>query len=116
MIRWQQGKVYTFQQTRYSRYYEQRRVEVFYIIERETISTVIVYVFCGKWWERMQILYDGKTDLLCCRLDERKQQVINKRLSGDIVLDIGEDDKIVRIEILDASKQLDLEKVITIAV
>jgi len=58
----------------------------------------------------MQILYDSKTDLLYLRLDERKQSIINKRISEDIVLDIGEDDKIVGIEILDASKHLNLEK------
>jgi uncharacterized protein YuzE len=60
----------------------------------------------------MQILYDSKTDLLYLRLDERKQSVINKRLSEDIVLDIGENDKIVGIEILDASKHLNLEKLL----
>jgi uncharacterized protein YuzE len=60
----------------------------------------------------MQILYDSKTDLLLLRLDERKQSVINKRLSEDIVLDMGEDDKIVGIEILDASKHLNLEKLL----
>jgi uncharacterized protein YuzE len=60
----------------------------------------------------MQILYDSKTDLLYLRLDERKQQVINKRLSEDIVLDMGEGDKIVGIEILDASKHLNLEKLL----
>ena len=58
----------------------------------------------------MQIFHDSKTDLLYLRLDERKQQIINKRLSEAMVLDIGEDDKIVGIEILDASKHLNLEK------
>jgi uncharacterized protein YuzE len=57
----------------------------------------------------MQILYNTKTDLLYLRLDDRKQPVINKRLTEDIVLDIGEDDKIVGIEILDASERLSLE-------
>ena len=57
----------------------------------------------------MQILYNTKTDLLYIRLDDRKQQVINRRLSEDIVLDVGEDDKIVGIEILDASKHVHLE-------
>jgi uncharacterized protein YuzE len=66
----------------------------------------------GNGSKRMQILYDSKTDLLYLRLDERKQQVINKRLSEDIVLDIGQDDKIVGIEILDASKHLNLEKLL----
>jgi len=57
----------------------------------------------------MQILYNDKTDLLYIRLDERRQKVINKRLSEVIVLDIGEDDRIVGIEILDASKHLNLD-------
>ena len=58
----------------------------------------------------MQILYNAKTDLLYLRLDDRKQQIINKRLSEDIVLDLGEDNRIVGIEILDASKHLNLER------
>jgi uncharacterized protein YuzE len=60
----------------------------------------------------LQILYDSRTDLLYLRLDERKQSVLNKRLSEDIVLDMGEDDKIIGIEILDASKHLNLEKLL----
>ena len=31
--------------------FKQRRVEVFYIIEKDTIVTVTVYVFYGKWEE-----------------------------------------------------------------
>lgn len=57
----------------------------------------------------MQIIYNDKTDLLYLRLDERKRQVINRRVSEDIVLDLGEDERIVGIEILDASKHLNLE-------
>jgi len=57
----------------------------------------------------MQIFYDAKTDLLYLRLDDQKQELINKRVSDDIVLDIGEDDKIVGIEILDASKSINLK-------
>ena len=57
----------------------------------------------------MEILYNTKTDLLYIRLDERKQKVVNKRPSEDIVLDIGEGDRIVGIEIMDASKHLDLD-------
>lgn len=62
----------------------------------------------------MQILYDAKTDLLYLRLDERKQQVTNTRLSEDIVLDLGEDERIVGIEILDASKHLNLEALLPV--
>jgi len=57
-------------------------------------------------------MYDAKTDLLYFRLDSQKQQVVNKRVSEDIVLDIGSGDKIVGIEILDASKHLDLESLL----
>lgn len=63
----------------------------------------------------MQILYNAKTDLLYLRLDDRPQQVMNKQLSEDIVLDIGEDDRIVGIEILDASKHLNLEKLLPVS-
>ncbi len=62
----------------------------------------------------MQILYNVKTDLLYLRLDDRKQQVVNKRVSDDVVLDIGEDDRIVGIEILDASKHLNLERLLPV--
>jgi len=64
--------------------------------------------------EKMQILYNAKTDLLYIRLDDRKQLVINKRLSEDIVLDVGEGERIVGIEILDASKRLNLEKLLPV--
>lgn len=47
-------------------------------------------------------------------LIDRKQQVVNRRLSEDIVLDIGEDDRIVGIEILDASKHLNLERLLPV--
>ncbi len=63
----------------------------------------------------MQILYDAKTDLLYLRFDDRKQQVINTRVSEDVVLDLGEDDRIVGIEILDASKHLNLEKLLPVS-
>ncbi len=58
----------------------------------------------------MQILYNARTDLLYLRLDDRKQQVTNHRLSDDIVLDLGKNNRIVGIEILDASKHLNLTR------
>jgi len=62
----------------------------------------------------MNILYNDKTDLLYIRLDDKKQDTINRRVSEDIVLDIGKDDKIVGIEILDASKHVSLEKLMPV--
>jgi len=62
----------------------------------------------------MNILYNDKTDLLYIRFDEREQDTINRRVSEDVVLDIGEGDKIVGIEILDASRHLSLERVLPV--
>lgn len=63
----------------------------------------------------MNILYNDRTDLLYIRLDNRKQDIINKRLSENIMLDLSEDEKIVGIEILDASKYVNLENLLPIS-
>jgi len=62
----------------------------------------------------MNISYSDKTDLLYIRLDEGTQQVMNKRVSDSVVLDIGDNDKIVGIEILDASKHVNLETLLPV--
>jgi hypothetical protein len=43
------AKVYAFNQTRRGKFFEQKRIEVFYVIEGGAIVTVTVYVFYGKW-------------------------------------------------------------------
>ncbi len=43
------AKTYPFNRTRGGKYYEQKRVEVFYTIEGDTIITVTAYVFFGHW-------------------------------------------------------------------
>jgi len=62
----------------------------------------------------MQIFYDAHIDLVYIRLDDREQDVVNKRLSDDIVLDVGADDRIVGIEIVDASRHLNLERLLPV--
>ncbi|MBC6480747.1 MAG: DUF2283 domain-containing protein [Hormoscilla sp. GM7CHS1pb] len=62
----------------------------------------------------MQIIYNTKSDLLYLRLNERQQQVTNQRLSEEVVLDIREDDKIVGIEILDASQNVNLSSLLPV--
>ena len=62
----------------------------------------------------MVINYDSKTDLLYIRIDKRKNTVINKRITDDVVLDLGENDTIVGIEIMDASKHLHLEDLLPV--
>jgi hypothetical protein len=43
------AKIYEFKRKRHGKYYEQKRVEVFYTIKENLIVTVTVYVFYGKW-------------------------------------------------------------------
>jgi uncharacterized protein YuzE len=62
----------------------------------------------------MNIVYNDKTDLLYIRFDDKRQEVVNRRISEDIVLDMGEDDRIVGIEIIDASRHVPLEKLLPI--
>jgi len=62
----------------------------------------------------MKLFYDDKTDLLYIRLDDRKQKLINKKITDEIVLDLGKDDKVVGIEILDASKRINLESLLPV--
>lgn len=62
----------------------------------------------------MHVYYNDRTDLLYIRLDDRKQEVINKRVSEDVVLDIGEGDRIIGIEVLDASKHVTLDRLLPV--
>ena len=62
----------------------------------------------------MRIYYDQESDLLYLRFDERKQELINRRVSDDVVLDLGAGDRIVGIEILDASRHLELTQLMPV--
>ena len=62
----------------------------------------------------MTIHYDSATDLLYLRIEQETQEVINKRVTEDIVLDIGKDNKIIGIEIMDASQHVNLSKLMPI--
>ena len=88
------AKIFPFSQIRLGTYYEQKRVEVFYISQRDIIVTVPFTYFMAAGRFDMEILYNSKTDLLYLRLDDRKQEVLNKRISDDIVIDIGDDNRI----------------------
>jgi len=62
----------------------------------------------------MKIEYDDKYDMLYIRFDESQQDTINQRLSDNIVIDIGSDNKIVGIEILNANEILNLQAILPI--
>jgi len=59
----------------------------------------------------MQIIYNPKYDILYIRLEDIKQDVINQRVSENVTLNIGRKDKIIGIEILDASSRLNLKDI-----
>jgi len=62
----------------------------------------------------MIINYDSKNDLLYIRIDKHKNTVINKRITDNIVLDIGKNEMIIGIEIMDASKHVNLEEILPV--
>lgn len=43
------SKIFDFKTTRLNKYYEHKRVEVFYVVDGGEIVTVTVYVFYGYW-------------------------------------------------------------------
>ncbi|MBM3710337.1 MAG: DUF2283 domain-containing protein [Actinobacteria bacterium] len=62
----------------------------------------------------MDIIYNDLTDLLYIRFDDKKQKVINRQITEDIVLDLSKEEKIVGIEIINASKNISLEKLLPV--
>lgn len=62
----------------------------------------------------MKISYDTDTDLLYVRFDPAPQPVTNVALTDHIVLDLGADDKIVGLEILDASEVVNLANLLPV--
>ena len=45
------ARVYDLERMRLDKYFEHKRVEVIYVVQRNVIVTVTVYVFYGKWEE-----------------------------------------------------------------
>jgi len=63
----------------------------------------------------MKIYYDDKYDLLYIRFSrQEKEEVQNIEIFDGVVLDVGENGKIVGIEILDASEKIALEELLPI--
>jgi hypothetical protein len=42
-------KIFEFKEKRQGRYYDQKKVEVYYAVEGDIIVTVTVYVYYGRW-------------------------------------------------------------------
>ena len=47
--RLRKAKVYDFGRERLGRHYRQKRVEVIYVMDEDTVVTVTVHVFFGQW-------------------------------------------------------------------
>lgn len=62
----------------------------------------------------MTISYDSKTDLLYIRLDQNAHTLTNRRVNEDVVLDIDEHGKIAGIEIMDASRNIQLDTILPV--
>ena len=62
----------------------------------------------------MRLTYDAPNDLLYIAFDESTSAVRNEDAADGVVLDITEDGHIAGIEIIDASKVLDLRKLLPI--
>ncbi len=43
------SKVFPFEAVRNGKYYDEKKLEVYYVIEQQVIITVTVYVFYGKF-------------------------------------------------------------------
>ncbi len=43
------NEIFDFKAERLGKYYEQKKIDVIFVIEHDTIITVTVYVFYGKW-------------------------------------------------------------------
>jgi uncharacterized protein YuzE len=56
----------------------------------------------------MKIVYHRDSDLLYISLDATAKEVVCQAPAEGIVVELGENDRIVGIEILDASKRIDL--------
>ncbi len=50
------AKIFDYDGYRSGRWYSQKRVEVYFVIEGDVISTITVYVFYGKW----ESLYENR--------------------------------------------------------
>lgn len=62
----------------------------------------------------MKVTYDSKFDLLYLEFDPTVQHVRNEDADEGVVLDIAEDGRLAGIEIIDASRHLDLSLLLPI--
>ena len=47
--RFRKSSIFDFNSERLGKYYEQKKIDVIFVIEHDNIITVTVYVYYGKW-------------------------------------------------------------------
>ena len=62
----------------------------------------------------MKVTYDSKFDLLYLEFDGSAEHVRNEDAGDGVVLDLTEDGRLAGIEILDASRHLDLSRLLPV--
>ena len=62
----------------------------------------------------MRVSYDATHDLLYIKFADTVEKVTSKNVDADITLDFDKDGKIAGIEILDASKHVDLTSLLPV--
>jgi uncharacterized protein YuzE len=62
----------------------------------------------------LTVTYHRNVDLLYICLDDRAEQVSDEDMGEDVHLELGEGDRIVAIEILDASKRVDAASLVSL--
>jgi len=68
----------------------------------------------GQKQTAMKITYDTTNDLLYIRFDTKEQTVTNVAVNDNIFLDINQENKLIGIEILDASEMIALDQLFPI--
>ncbi len=64
----------------------------------------------------MKITYDSKYDVLYLKFADESPQVVTQRVNEDIGVDFDADGRIVGMEVLSASKYLDLGSLLPVSV
>ena len=80
------------------------------------IITAFLSLQCNKVTEaiskkvRFALIVQIDYHTLYIKIGSKKQDVINQRVNEDVVLDIGEGDRIIGIEIMNAAKRINLKE------
>ncbi|MCL5292351.1 MAG: DUF2283 domain-containing protein [Actinobacteria bacterium] len=64
----------------------------------------------------MKLSYDATYDVLYIKFGDGVEQVVSKAVDDDITIDFDKEGKIAGIEVLDASKHIDMRKLLPVQV